>query len=580
MKKGVIIYIIYTVTVPALMLLVSTCQSDNSLETSLSNYDPLLNIARYISFNSSSSSRKKGVYTLSLTGTQSFDSNFWGWETGTPQAMVSTSNETDSTNSTPEYYLSNSGKTLNTIHSFNNNTPSGPQYFHWHTASAPFTDGSFSTTSANTGIVRPVQFENIQRTLYNTSGELAYDSNLRTYSLTYNDTTGLIQSYAILTQNNTTDSVTLNIYGFTEDPRSYSSYYVSSYTKMSGTDNTLVGSVTTNIEVNSSATNPSETYTYLRFDENSNLGSFADGGDLGHLDSSFFDDANSSTIVKIVKTITTYKSTSGDYPANSVVTIVRKYSSSSTVVFKEETVKHYESVRLHKIADYQYKTYNVSGSTESQISQRKKTYSDGFLVLDQYYSQSTGWSTPSSYTTYTRDSQGRTTSKKQYDSSGNLARKEVYTFDNNGRTSTIRSYSVDSSLTETCYNNNKNYTYSTVDAGRKISEISYSCSGDDLSSTPSSKTTWTYNSKGQLTLHQIYTYSSSYQLSYQRGFGFSSNGEQTYIQYYTLDGSNEAIASNRIEYSYDSNRFRTGTIYKNSSGEITSSYYIYSYTYK
>jgi len=398
MKKGIIIYVIYILTIPAIMTLVSTCKSDHSLEQSLSSYNPLLDLAKYVSFNISSGAYSRGVYTLSLSGTQAFADDYWGWETGTPQCLVSYSNSTDSTNNTSEYYLSNSNKTLNTIHSFNDNLPSGPQYYHSHTTTPAFADGTFPTAVTATGIIRPLRFESIKRTRYNSSGELAYDNELKSYVLTYDDRTGLIRSYSIMTQNNLTDAVSLNTYGFSKDPRSYSSYYASSYTKKTGASNTLVGYVTTTIEVDESSANPVETYTYKRFNEDEVLGSFDDAGDLGYLSSDFFDDANGSTIVKIVKTVTTYRTGSADIAANSIVTLVNKYTTTSEIVFKEETIAQYESAQLAKLSSYQNKTYNVSGSGETQISQSKKWYANGYLILEHAYTQANGWSSPSSYT--------------------------------------------------------------------------------------------------------------------------------------------------------------------------------------
>lgn len=584
MKKGTLLYIVYVIAVPAIMMLASTCKTDNSLQSSLESYDPILNLARYIRFNRSYTNRVQGVYTLSLAGTQSFDSYYWGWEKGTPQGMQSYYNNTGSTNHIPAYFLSNGGKTLNTVHSFNENIPSGPQYYHYHSTAAPFSDGTFSSTGASTGILRPLQFDSIRRNRYNSSGELTYDANLRTYSLTYDEETGLIQSYSILTQNNTTDTTTLNTYQFSEDPRSHSSYYASRYTKKSGSNNTLVGYVTTDVSTDSSTGYPTETYTYQRFDETETLGAFDASSDLGYLDANFFDDANGSTIVKIIKTITTYWSASsdGDIESNSVATVTEKYSSESDIVYKEESIKHYESSLLHKLADYQTMTYNVSGSTETQISQQKKWYTDGFLVRDNSYTQAIGWDAPSSYILYTRDNQGRITSKAQYNSDDEMTSREVYTFGSNGRTSTIRSYAVDSDGVETCSSaNNKEYTYTAVSSGRQVAEISYACDGDGLAENPSSKTVWTYNTLGKLTNYQVYNYLTfDFMLSAQTTYGYGSSGEKTYTQYYTVDGSGEATASNRIEYTYDDNLFRTSTIYKNADDDITGSYYVYSYTYR
>ncbi|MBT3225297.1 MAG: hypothetical protein HN580_14380 [Deltaproteobacteria bacterium] len=565
MKKDTLKYVIYLFLIPWSFLLISACKTDNALQSSLTSYAPLLSLSKYISYNLTSSSQVKGVHTVSLTGTQSFDSNYWGWEQ-------------------PTSILSNSDKTISTIYELSSTVPPGPQNINSYSNNLPFSDGTFPTARAYTGIIRPLSFASIKRTLYNASGELTFDNMLSTYFLTYDATSDLIQSYSILNQNNTTDSVTLNTYGFSGDPRSYSTYYPSSYTKKTGSNNTLVGSVTTAIAVGSGATFPTETHTYQRFDENGDLGSFDASGDLGYLASDFFDDANSQTIVKIVTTVTYYPTASGDISADSIVTETIKYASSTNNVYREVTIDHYANFNLRQLADYQYRTYNITGSTETQINQSKKFYSNGFLILDQFFLQSSGWTSPSSYFEYGRDAQGRKTSLEQKDASGDTTYKEAVTFDSSGRTATIRSYNVDSSSVETCSsNNNKDYTYeldsSTND--RMISDISYGCTGDSINSSPSSKITRTYNSQGKLIKYQLYSYpSNAYLLISQTAYGYGSSGEKIYDQSYSIDGSGVATETNRTEYTYDDSLYKTSTLTKNSTGEIVTSYYVYTYSYR
>ena len=568
MKKDNLKQVIYLFLIPWVFLLITTCKTDNTLQSALTSYGPILSLSKFISYNFSSTNQVKGVYSLSLTGTQSFDSSYWGWEQ-------------------PASVLGNSDHTISTIYTFNTasrTVPTSPHNFSSYSANPPFSDNTFPSARAYTGIIRPLSFASIERTLYNASGELTFDNTLSTYSLTYDATTDLIQSYSILTQNSATDVVTLNTFGFTTDPRSYSTYYTSSYTKKAGTSNTLVGSVTTTIEVNSNATTPTETYTYQMFDENSTLGSFDASSDLGHLDSDFFADANGQTIVKIVKTVTYYPSASGDISADSLVTETTKYSSSTNGVYKEVTTEHYTDYNLRQLVDYQHKTYNISGSTETQISQSKKWYSNGFLVLDHSYLPGSGWTSPSSYIVYGRDTQGRITSLEQKNSSGDTTYKETYTFNSSGQTSTIRSYNVDSSSVETCNSTkNKNYSYSLDSStnNRTISEINYGCTGNNINADPSSKTTRTYDTKGKLINDQYYSYvSNAYLLTSQTTYGYGSSGEKLLDQYYSVDGNGNATATNRTEYTYDDNLYKTSTLDKDSSEQITTSYYVYLYSYR
>jgi hypothetical protein len=566
MEKDTVRYIIHLFLIPWVFLLISSCKTDNALESSLSSYEPVLSLSKYIGYNLSSANPVKGIYTLSLTGTQSFDSDYWGWEK-------------------PVSLLSNSDKTISTIYTLNSAVPPGPQNYDTYSASPPFSDETFPTSRAYTGIIRPLSFATIERTLYNSSGELAYDAYLSTYSLIYDTTSGLIQSHSILTQNNTTDAVTLNTYGFSEDPRSYSSYYASSYTKKTGTSNALVGSVMTTIEVDSSSDTQTETYTYQMFDENNTLGSFDAASDLGYLAANFFDDVNSQTIVRIVTTVTYYPTASEDISADSIETETIKYASETDAVFKEVTIDHYADYDLRQLADYQHKTYNVSGSTDTQISQSKKWYSNGFEILEHSYEQTSGWDTPSGYLEYGRDAQGRMTSLEQKDASGDAIYKETYTFNSSGQTETIRSYDVDSSSVETCIETkNSDHTYSTDSSTNEkvISKISFPCNGTDVSGSPSSKITSTYGTNGKLAKYQYYDYvSDAYLLKSQTTYGYGSSGEKLYEQYYSVDASTgTATSSNRTEYTYDDNLFKTSTLDKDSSDEITTNYYIYSYSYK
>jgi len=574
----------YLLLALALLLLAFACKSDNSLQSSLTDYDPILDLSRYISYNQSSSNQVRGIYTLSMSGTQSFDPFYWGWESGTPENVLNKSNTVADTSQIPEHFLTNHNKTINTVRTFNDSYPSGPQYFQTHTGYPPFADDSFPNTIASSGVIRPLSFASIERTLFNSSNELAYDAALRTYSLTYDSSTEQIQRYAILTQNNTDNSVKLVTFGFSPDPRSYSKYYTSSYVEKSGTNNTLVGSITTAIDVDNTATNTSETYTYKRLDDTGALGSFTASSDLDYLGSDFFKNENGQIIVKIITTITTYRTASGSISANSIGTVTEKFSSNTNVVFKKVTINHYEDSNLLSLADYQQMIYNVAGATETKVSQDKEWYADGFLVLDHDYTPGNGWTSPSSYVVHTRDAQGRITSLKHYNTAGELDIKQNYTFDSDGRTETIRSYQVDSSSVETCYNTtsykNSSYTYSISSSSKLISEIRFTCDGDNISTSPSNKYVWTYNSTGRLTEYQKYDYlTSSFQLDEQIKYGYGSSGERLYEQRYTVSGGS-ATAGIQYEYTYDSNLFQTSEIIKSSSGEIATGYYLYSYTYR
>ncbi|MFH2131824.1 MAG: hypothetical protein ABIK68_15735 [bacterium] len=560
MKKDIRTYILYLFLIPWIFLPLSSCKTDNELQSALIEYEPLLRGSKYVTYNLSSSSQVRGVYTLSLSGTQAFDSNYWGWEQ-------------------PAYFLSGGNMTLSAINTISSAQPPGPQDYATHSAAPAFADGTFPTARAYTGIIRPLSFATIKRTFYNSSGELAYDDNLKTYSLSYDATTDLIKEYSILTQENATDTVTLNTYGFSADPRSYSTYYASSYTKKAGANNTLVGSVTTMITADST----SDTYTYRRTNENGVLGSFDASSDLGYLDSGFFDDANSQTILKIVTAVTYYPTATVDISADSLETITEKYTSETNVVYKEVTIEHYANYRLRQLADYQKKTYNVSGSTETQLSQQKKWYTNGYLVLDHTYAAASGWTSPSSYVVYVYDAQGRVTAFEQKDASGTTTFKKVYTFNGSGQTASVRSYNVDSSGVETCNSSsNKDYSYTTQSSTSKtISEISYGCTGTSLSTTPSEKITRTYHTSGKLITYQRYSYLSiAYLLTSQTAYGYGSSGERLYIQNYSVDGTGQATATTRTEYTYDDNLFLTSTINKNASGQVSTSYYVYSYTYR
>ena len=558
-KRSILILIVLIATG------IYSCKKDNDLENALSNHEDVLIAAKYIYANLSHQTQQKGVYKLSVSGTQAFSSSYWGWEE-------------------PTAFLENRGKTVSWIKTLDSPIP---DQYNEHSFNNPFADGSFSTDRVYTGYIRPKNITASSRVKYDTSGVQTTDTSATSHLVNYDSFSDTISQCVVTILDASGDHAKLNRYDFTEDPRSYSSHYVSSYTKYQGASDTRVGSINIEILVDSTSDNYGETYTYTMYDENGDLGSFDTSGDLGPLPSSTFAPVSGTDVIKIITTIVHYTSATDTIAANTIVTTMTKYSSASTSIFREVITVEYADLNLFRKKSYQKYTYTISNGIQTLASRYGISYTNGFETGESFYSVSLGTASLSYTTLTTRDAQGRKTAYVIKNSSDATTYQEDYTFDSIGRTSTVRSYSVNSSTgVSTCSDlNNKNYTYETVtdtigQALKRISVDTYFCSSGTLQTEPNQRDTNTYNTNGQIVLSQVFDYfAQDYQLTAQTGYEYNSSNALIKKQDYGV-AAGTATASSYTEYSYDSNLYRTSTKSYNASGAPTSEYIITTYTFK
>ncbi len=544
-----------------------SCKADNELESSLKDYTDLALTAKYTSFNLNYGNKVKGVAKISLSGSQAFDSSYWGWEE-------------------PSVFLENEGKTVSRLRILDRPEP---QLCLEDSANYPFADGTFANSRSYTGIVRPSSIEEMSRTKYDVSGDQTTDSTPTTYKISYTQFTGELETYTIKTTDSSTD-VHKKIYTFSSDPRSYSDYYVSNFTVQDGSaDNPpQVGAVNISIEVDATSDPQTETYTYLRRNAAGELGSFDASGDLGILDSTFFDDTNSSTIVKIVRTVGYYAEATADISADSIRVVTVKYSDASTIVYRDMAIYHYENYALRLLKDYRHWTHYVSDGTYILSSQEMKYYENGWATLEYEYSVAAGQAELLTTITTTRDSQGRPNTYTEANNAGSVYYKKEYGFDEYGRTSTIRSYDVDTSTAvKTCSDTiNQELAYESITSTsneelREISTTTYSCNGSQLSDDPASRIVRTYNGFGQLRSIENYKYSSgNFTRTSKQGWEYNPNGTKLKDQYYEVDSDGSPTISNYTVYDYDSYLFRISTIDFTAEGDISADYFEYNYIYQ
>jgi len=561
-------YFINRILAAAIILIffgIISCKKDNNLEESLANQEDLLNAAKFISYNLNYSTKQKGIYKLSVSGTQAFSSSYWGWEE-------------------PTSFLEGGNRIVSLIKTFD--TPF-PDQFNEHSFNFPFADGTFSDSRAYTGIVRPKNLTASSRIKYDTNGDQTADTSETSHTVSYDTQTDDLESCTVYILDASGDLAKVNRFAFAEDPRLYSSYYTSGYAKFQGVSATRVGSVNIEIQADPTAVNYTETFTYKMFDETGTLGSFDASGDLGPLPATTFNAVNGTDVIKIVIAVVHYPTAVGSIAANSIVTTTTKYSDDTTAIYREVVTTEYEDFDLRQRKNHINLAYTVSNNVQTLSSRNVKTYTKGFETGESVYTVSSGNASLSYTTETTRDAQGRKTLFVKKTSSGKIIYQEDYTFDSTGRTESVRSYDVNATTSaQTCNNtSNKDYTYeSTLDSSgqpiRIISEDAYTCSGTTLNSDPGTRISRTYNMVGQLLLTQNFNYvAESYLLTSQLGYEYNSSWAQTRIQNYSV-AAGTATTSSHTLYGYDSNLFRISTISYDASGNISAEYFVYTYTYK
>jgi len=547
-----------------IFLLISSCARDHGATSQVSDSTLLGKFAKLIYYNYNSADRLNGVYNLKLEANQSFNTNFWGWDVA-------------------NYYLTGGNLVVASIKTFDDPLPiTSISYSTYY----GFADGTTPYNRAESGVLRPKFVSDMTIADYDSSGTLTTPVTADTYLVTYDEQTGLPESYQATYYDTSGVKSSTQTNSFKIDPRDSNTFFLSSYILRDANDDE-VGATTTTIDTSSDSSLIQETLTYRNFDANGDLGDFTGTNSSGTANS--FGSANGSTVVKKESVTSKYLVATDDYAINSKVDAIYKYSAETTLVWQQLELTTYEDNFFGRPLTYLKTRHNVaaSGGATTLTYQISKTYQDGLLSEEREYTVSGGSASLSTIKLYSYDDQGREILKETQDSGGTTTGKTTTTIDEStGKITTIRNVTVSASTgDESCAAGNYDKTYEEISNNgenfRRVTTTTYPCSGTKVSSSASRKIVNTYNLQMQPVLEQIYAdyIGGAAVLTTQIGYSYSSTGAKTQKMTYAIS-SGVASKGSYINYSYDSNDFLIATINYDSSGNISAAYQIRAYSYK
>ena len=136
-----------------------------------------------IAYNLTKDSYVNGIYKTSATGSQAFDSNYWGWH-DSDFVMDEDQDQNIYGNANFYYFLENDNKTISYMRGID--VP-----FPWiggddrELAKVPFADGSFAGTATETGWYRPIKVtEAAPYTILDNNGNIAAGVSYPKFSFT------------------------------------------------------------------------------------------------------------------------------------------------------------------------------------------------------------------------------------------------------------------------------------------------------------------------------------------------------------------------------------------------------------
>jgi len=550
------------------IILFFACQQRNDVESAYSTSDTVKSQVKYVNFTLKTEDRLRGVNTLVLESTGTFDDYYYGYDASSDAILDSNSGLEKS-----DFTLSNENADLSIFWILDTPSPKEKLVL---TAPVfpPFSDGQFPDQRADPFIIRavPVSTRIVQQ--YDGKNTEYKVNPFIKWQVDY-DTDGLPTSWQLqcidpsvetlvvgcdfdLIENEVGIVAQINV-SYESDPRTYSDNYLSSYTFFNASGS-VVGQK--KIARSGDENNHSLTESCLK----------ADGSTLT-TDYCYLSDGLVSSAARAIET--TVLATSDSSPGGVQIQINKIYYDQTDAAFyRLEKLSTYENNTTRQITQADIRQYSVDQSGAKTLEKHEiLSYTKGFLTKRTTAQYSLGPQADSSSDTYQRDDQGRITDYLLKDASGDSVLHTVFTFNDDGQIARKRSYDYTNSVqndTPVC-GENLDYEFSKDFSGNTVKIITNYCNGATYQAVPFEIVSLTYDSKGLLTSRKVYKFSgtTSY-ISERVDYEYDDYGFNTKIQYYEGVGNAMMAAGYTVRQS-DDYLFLTTEKNYNSDGNLVTS---------
>jgi hypothetical protein len=507
-----------------------------------------------IAYNLTKDSYVNGIYKTSATGSQAFDSNYWGWH-DSDFVMDEDQDQNIYGNANFYYFLENDNKTISYMKGID--VP-----FPWsggddrELAKVPFADGSFAGTATETGWYRPIKVtEAAPYTILDNNGNIAAGVSYPKFSFTYDPVTGYPTGGTGVYWDPSTDApVTVSAPGMFQCPNgpigtqqeyfftTTSNFYFFNYffggftTKDASGDSLCTWSL--NFEGNHTFENGSRTVN-----ETQTKAWYAGDGTTLISDPS----TDIEGVTGAAKWIMT-RSLTGTVWTDTV----KWYDASGDEMRRNITTVTYASTAQPQASSSTFEEYDVSGDVATLTSKQEKTHTRGFETGRVDYAVVGGTATVDSLHTVTADSQGRAVFWRATNVAGETIYESEFSFDANGRSTGIREYTVSNGTRIPVCNLNRNwdFSYATDTSGNMEVYLESYCdlssgSPGTIQTTPAYRMINTFNALGQKLLERQY---------YNLAFGPPANMRNM------VGSSNQSIMPARIDVKIPGLKIAAGLI--------------------
>ncbi len=570
-SKRILILIIFVLFSQALI----SCYKNSDIEESMINSDSVQGNARYISFNISREQELEGVYELTISGTQPFDSSLYNW----PEEGFDPSSDSIT-------FLSSDRKSISRYHKWDSPYPEERSgYFN-----EPFEDGTFAENLAQYEAVTPLSIQKIQYVYYDKAGDRTYPDE---GNYTYSDSIEMFYDESELLSNSIyhriiIDPKDLNLEAntimyqetavFTENP--YDGIFILSEIEYESIDYSdqleTVGNVKFDHQRTIQGTATYDTSEYSCTDSNGNIsadfnndGDTSDDSDCYGLFSDSEEYLSYSDEYYVRSSISRILNSSDNTEELSTVFYTGEFSYTEgariiySTVFADLDLLHRESVTTQI-----YET--IDGSLQFS-SQTKEEYQDDFLIKTITYNIETGLTRLNTTVDVSRDSDQKHIIKSivQTNASGEVVQRQLFEYDDQGRKTDESQYDV-SNDTATC-DYKIVYVYDESNDQKSFSKIRYECTNGTLSSTPENEVTNIFNSKGLRVSYQKLEYNNSGVVTggTKETWEYDETGFETKNQHYSISiESGNAVfeTADYFLFNRDQNLFRTSKIHIDKAG--------------
>ncbi len=521
-----------------LIISIQSCSVDNDTITGLSENPMVQAIAKWMGFNLNKDSRLKGVFEITLKGTQAFDASYYGWPEGGLSGYGTISTLRDENKTVGQYYnyasfmggaetKSFMGSATGIQHPHPNNILEDISVY------TPFADGSFPDQRPYFSGACPIFLQTCKSEWYDKGGNVVEDTTTN-HTVTYENELPSTQTIVF-------SDGTKRVYTYAMDP------FGGSYYQNSGSFYDAEENITSSYTTTRTRTQSGSVITDMTISVSKN----ADNDVITRIIETWVRNASEKTETS---TFSNYNNENDDSEFYRAVILI---------IYDNYPLRQYKS------ADR--KEYSFAGGEETLETHKKVEFENGFPVKETEHDPDTETITQTK--NYEKDAQGREVEYTRENSEGNVEYCRISTFDSIGRIASKTYYNVNIEGTQTCSQNKKEYSYSTDSTGNKVFTTTYYlCDEGEISQSPIIKNVFAYNQKGLLVQYQRYNYidvDETFILQNQTTSEYDSNGAMAQtIEWEVEDGVAEE--NRTTTYEYDQNLFQTVEKRYDSEGELSS----------